>query len=518
MTTIDAVFLSLGCAILLVLCTRKLPIPYPSILVLGGLAVASIPGIPLLTIEPSAILSIFLPAILFEEASHLSWRDMRSKIRLIGLLASTTMIATCAAVAIVATWLFPGIPVIVAIVIGTVIAPADSGASKAILARLDVPRGMITILVGEGLVNDTIAVVLYKLAVAAALGSLVSLPAGLRSFAVMALGGIAVGVSIGWVGARLLRASGEHMIYSLTSLSLAYATYLAAEAIGWSGAPAAAAAGLMCSRGTAGLPAELRFNSRIVWQVVIFALNAFGFLLIGVQLPTVLMGLRFYTAHELIGYAAAISGTILAVRLLAVSAISGLARIGRAREDHRFSWRDDVVIGWSGMRGLVTLAAALGLPPTPEGSVFPYRDLTLFLAFAAIIFTLVGQGLSLAVIVRLLGVGDDDTEREKRSARIAAAKAALEALEQLTGLGTAADLEAIRHEYLARIVRLGGSDEDPTLAPRHETLTEVRLEMIGIERRQLLLLRRRHAIDAETLQELSSELDAAEIALGARRR
>lgn len=176
MTTLDVIFLSFGSAILLTLATRRLELPYPSVLVLGGLAVGLMPGIPMLQIAPEVILLIFLPAVLFEEASRLTRYDLRTNVFFIGFLAFALVVVTCAAVAAVCTWLFPGIPLPVAIVIGAIVAPADSISSEAILARLKVSRRIINTLTGEGLVNDTISVVIYKLAVASVLSSAVSLP------------------------------------------------------------------------------------------------------------------------------------------------------------------------------------------------------------------------------------------------------------------------------------------------------------------------------------------------------
>ncbi len=515
MNTVDSTILSLGCAVLLLILTRRVAIPYPSILVLGGLAVAMIPGMPVVAIQPSAALSIFLPGVLFQEASRITWRDVRSNALSIGVIAPVLIVSTCAAVAAVAMALFPGIPLAVAIVIGAVIAPADSMASKAVLARLKVPRRTISTLIGEGLINDAVAVVIYKMAVAAVLGSFVSIGAAAGVFSLLAVGGIGFGIVAGWLGARLLRVCAEPAIYSLAGMALAFLTYAAADAVGVSGALATVVAGVMCSIGTGTVSAELRFNATIGWQLVTFALNAVGFLLIGVQLPGVFADLEYYSTWDLIGYALAICATLLAVRLLIVMAIAGIGRLLRGARTHsRHSWREDVVIGWSGMRGLVSLAAALALPPTPEGSVFPYRDLTLFLAFAAILFTLVGQGLSLAAIVRLLGVGNDDVEAEKRSARYRAAEAALAILDQprVADGSDTAELAAVRAEYLSRIARLGDPARPAISQGMEDGISRLRFKTIEAERQCLLGLARNHEVTDDVLQELLEELDVTEVA------
>lgn len=516
MTTLDAVFLCLGSAILLALATRRLAVPYPSILVLGGLAVAMIPGIPVLAIEPQVILSIFLPPVLFEAASRLSRRDMRANAVPAGILALLLVAATCAAVAALAIWLFPGIPLPVAIVIGAIVAPADSVSSEAVLTRLKVSRRVITTLAGEGLVNDTISVVVYKLAVGAVLASAVSLPGAVLEFVLSIGGGAVFGIAIGWIGVRLLRACGEHVTYTLLSLMLAFVTYIIAERIGLSGPVATVAAGVVRAVLTPEtVSAELRFNAGVTWEVVIFALSALGFLLIGVQLPAVIDGLKFYSTGELALYAAAAIVAVVVTRFLLVIAWASAGRFF-PRRTVRLSWRDDIVIGWSGMRGLVSLAAALALPPTPEGSVFPYRDLALFFSFAVILFTLVAQGLSLAAMVRILHAGHDGSEEEARLGRIEAAEAALEVLDLLAEQGAAggAGLDALRGEYLSHLSRLrvrpdsAAADEYP--------LDEVRLKLIDAARRRLLRLNHSRRIGDDVLRELLSELDIAEITLGRR--
>ena len=486
-------------------------------LVLGGLAVGLMPGIPMLQIAPEVILLIFLPAVLFEEASRLTRYDLRTNVFFIGFLAFALVVVTCAAVAAVCTWLFPGIPLPVAIVIGAIVAPADSISSEAILARLKVSRRIINTLTGEGLVNDTISVVIYKLAVASVLSSAVSLPPTALEFVFSIAGGVVFGISTGWVGVRLLRISGEHMTYSLLSILLAFTTYFAAERLGASAPVATVAAGVQYAlRTPTTVSAELRFNAGVAWEVVIFALNALGFVLIGVQLPTILVDLKYYSAWQLTLDASAVVGTVVAVRFMLVTGLAAAEKLIRwRRRSVGLSWRDDIVIAWGGMRGLVSLASALALPLTPEGSVFPYRDLALFLAFVVILFTLVAQGLSLASIVRLLRVGNNEAREEIRRARLEAAEAALRVLDLLAAEATVsgAELGVLRDEYNHRIGELG--DEMRTASPTagRRSLEYIRLKLIDAERQQLLSISRRRDIGDAILRQLLSELDVAEIAV-----
>lgn len=512
MTVVDVTILLLGCAVLLVLLTGRLAIPYPAVLVVGGLAVALIPGAPRLTIQPASALTVFLPAVLFQESSHLSLREVRRHAYSIGFVAPALVFGTCLAVTGVAFLLFPGIPLAVAVVMGAVVAPADALASKATLNRLKAPRRAIATLTGEGLVNDAVAVVIYKVAVAAAIGAAISASHTFSTLVVAALGGIVFGLAAGWVGAQLLKAAGDSVIFCLTSLALAFLIYAGAEALELSGALATVAGGVVCSTRSARTPAEHRLNAGIMWQIATFALNAFGFLLIGVQVPSIIADLGYYTVGQLAGYAAAVCGTILLVRLVIVVGLEGARRkLRRSPAGPRQAWREDVIVGWSGMRGLVTLAAALGLPMTPEGSVFPYRDLILFLAFAAILFTLVGQGLTLAPIVRALrGGGSDD--HGARSPRIRAAEAALRALDALGADGTAAGaaLEPIKAEYRARIAKLHGADLN---AAEDQGARRAAIEA---ERRELIHMAQRHEIDEHLLHDLLAALDLAEVAAGRR--
>lgn len=509
MTVVDSAILLLGCAVLLVLLTRRLAVPYPSILVIGGLAVALIPGAPRLSIEPPSALSIFLPAVLFQESSRLSWREVKRHAFSIGLVAPALVLGSCAAVTAVAILLFPGIPLAVAVVIGAVVAPADALASKAVLMRLKVPQRAIATLTGEGLVNDAIAVVTYKVAVAAAVGAAITAGQAFADLIVSTVGGVAFGLAAGGLGAWLLKGARDTVIYCLTSLALAFLIYSGAEAVGLSGALATVAGGVICNIRSGQTPVELRLNAGVMWQIVTFALNAFGFLLIGVQLPSVMADLGYYTLGQLAGYAAAVCGTFLAVRLVVVVGLEGARRrLQRPRPLASRAWREDAIVGWSGMRGLVTLAAALGLPFTPQGSVFPYRDLILYLAFAAILFTLVGQGMTLAPIVRMLGVLRDPGRLDARKAAITGAEAALRALDGLEGSerGGGRALEAVRADYRARIANLRGD------GPGADDAALARRVARAAERAELLAAADRHDIDEHLLHELFAALDLAEAA------
>lgn len=515
MNIVDTTIFMLGCAVLLVLLTRRFAFPDPSVLVLGGLVVALVPGFPRLAIEPSSALSIFLPAVLFQEAGRLSWGELRRGAFSIGVVGPILVIGSCAAVTGLAVLLFPGIPFAVAVVMGAVVAPADSMASRAVLARLKVPRRIIAVLVGEGLVNDAVAVVIYKVAVAAVLGSFATVAGVASAFTLLTLGGALFGAGVGWVAARLLRASSDAMIYCAANLILAFLTYVTAEALGLSGALATVAAGLTANLNQDRIPAEYRLNCAVMWQIVTFALSALGFLLVGAQIPSVLANLGYYSPTQLAGYGVAMCVTILVVRMLILLLVTGAEAVTeRSAAKRRLSWRENVVIGWSGMRGLVTLAAALGLPLTPQGAVFPYRDLTLFFAFATILSTLFLQGVTLSPIVRALKIKEETSDSRRRLAELEAAEAALLAVERWAenqGAGGEA-LDFIRSEYLARIAHLSPPGAEPAAEDQRRGLGEMRKVAVGAERQKLLSLAKSQVIDEDTLEGLLATLDVSEAA------
>src|SRR5690348_14123318 len=342
----------------LVTVARRTNIPYPALLVVGGLVLTFVPGLPRLEIEPDLVLLIFVPPLLESAALFTSWRDFRANLRPIGLLAIGLVLTTTTLVAVVAVVVL-GLPWAAAFVLGAVVSPPDAVAVAAITERIRLPRRIVTILEGENLVNDSTALVSYRLAVA-------------------------------WLVVALLRRIRDTPIEITIMLILAYAAYLPAEALHVSGVLAVVTSGLYVGRySPVVMTSQTRVQARAVWEIVNFLLNGLVFILIGLQLPEVLAGLTRYSAADLPWYAVLISGTVILVRLAWVWPATYLPRmfIRSIREhDPAPPWQPVTLIGWAGMRGVVSLATALALPLTTNGGTeFPGRDLIIFLTFSVIL-------------------------------------------------------------------------------------------------------------------------------------
>src|SRR5918997_1773898 len=403
---------------------RRIRVPYPILLVIGGLALAFVPGLPPVELDPELVFLVFLPPLLFSSAYLTSWRDFRRNLRPIGLLAVGLVLFTVVGVAAVAHYVAE-LPWTAAFVLGAVVSPTDAIAATAIAQRLGVPRRIVTVLEGESLLNDATGIVAYRIAASVAAGfATFSLWGAVLQFVVGAVGGIAVGLVAGWVVIRAFELLNDTPVEIVVSLLAPFAAYLTAEELphllwhellGFGGEPffsgvlAAVAAGLYVGRFSPTIMSPTsRLEGGAVWNVVVFLLNGLAFILIGLQLPRVLAGLQDqqYSTGELLWYAAAVSLAVIAVRVLWIFPATYLPRVAfrSIRErDPSPPWRNIVVISWAGMRGVISLAAALALPlQTVSGAPFPQRDLILFLTFSVILETLAVKGLSLPVLIRAL--------------------------------------------------------------------------------------------------------------------
>lgn len=417
------IFTLLGAVAALATLANRLRVPYPVLLVLGGLGLAFVPGVPRFRLEPDLVFLLFLPPLLFAAAYFTSWRDLQRNVRPVGFLAVGLVLATTLAVAAVGHAL--GLPWAAAFVLGAVISPTDAVAATAIAQRLGVPRRIVVILEGESLVNDATGLVAFRVAAGVAAGTAAFSPAGAGlQFAVGAAGGVLLGVLTGWLTLRLLQTLGDPLIEAVVTLLVPFLTYSLAEEgphliwhelLGFAGEPyfsgvlAVVTAGLVVGRKSpAVMSSSSRLEGRAVWDVVVFLLNGLAFILIGLQLPEVVRGLGGYSAADLVRSGVLVSLTVVLVRIVWVFPATYLPRLldRRLRERDPYPAPGSVaVIAWAGMRGVVSLAAALSLPLTTEGGApFPERSLILFLTFCVILTTLVLQGLSLPPLIRLLGL------------------------------------------------------------------------------------------------------------------
>jgi monovalent cation/hydrogen antiporter len=530
MEALELVLLLLAVVAAVTLLATRIGVPYPILMAVTGLAIGSIPGLPKVELDPDTVLALFLPPILFSAAYFLSPRDLWRNLRPISLLAVGLVLMTTVAVAGVAMILAPQLGWPVAIALGAIVSPPDAIAATSIARRLNLPRRLVIILEGESLVNDATALTTYRLAVAVAAGTTTFEPgAAAVSFAAIAVGGVIVGLVVGWVTAWLLSLLDDPPVEVLVTLLAPFAAYLPAELLGVSGVLGAVAAGLLVGyRSPHVMGSSTRLLGTSAWQMVIFVVNGLAFLLVGLQLPTVSADIEGYGLGELVAMGAAVSITVIVVRLLWIYPATYLPRWlipSLARRDPAPPARVPFILGWGGMRGAVTLAAALALPlETAGGEPFPGRGLVIFLAFSVILVTLIGQGLTLPPLIRAAGVTDDGaTEHEEIHARTVAAEAALvrlaELREEVPGHLPLLDQLKERYEHRGDHLVHEHRDEPAPADPGEMTPEEVeemehdeiRRSVISAERIAVLALRDRGEISDEALRAVERDLDLDEL-------
>jgi Na+/H+ antiporter len=489
-----------------------LRIPYPILLVLGGLAIGLVPGMPEFDLDPQLVFFGVLPPLLYSAAFFTSLRDLRSNARPIGLLAIGLVIVTTVGVAVVAHAFIDDLSWSSSFVLGAIVSPTDPLAATAIGRRLGVPRKLVTIVEGESLVNDGTGLVLYRVAVAAVVTGSFSeyYTAGL--FVVSAGGGIAVGLAVGWLVRQVRRRLDNPPAEITISLLTGYVAFIPAELMGVSAVLAAVTAGVYLGWHTPELTSpQVRLQGLAVWEIVQYLLNALLFVLIGLQLPIVLDGLGDISTSQLLGYGALVSLTVIALRFAWVFAVlHAPKKIARRMSN----WRGAVFLSWAGMRGAVSLAAALALPlETDAGTPFPGRDLILFLTFSVILATLVGQGLTFPSVIRVLGLEDDGIDdREDAKARIHGAEAALARLEELVTEDWVRDdtAERVRGAYRFRTSRFEArldDGDDGSIESRSQDYQRLRRELLDAERQALVDLRRSGAISNDVWYRVGRDLD-----------
>jgi CPA1 family monovalent cation:H+ antiporter len=527
--TLEVVLMLLVPIAALAVLARRLGVPYPILLVLGGLALGLVPGLPRVDLEPDLVFFLFVPPLLYVAAFFTSIRDFRAHARPIGQLAIGLVLATVAVVALVAHAAIPGLSWPAAFVLGAIVSPPDAVAATAVLQRLGAPRRLVAVLEGESLLNDATALVAYRTALAAvATGSFSVGDAGLRF--VVATGGVLVGLAVGWLVGQVRRRLQDPPVEIVVSLLTPFAAYLPAEELGVSGVLAVVAAGLYLGRRASRLmEAQTRLSGRAVWDTLVFVVNGLVFILIGLQLPGILADLAGHSVASLVGWGALVCLAVVLVRLGWVFLVQYLPeRLVRSRRpERRTPWREVFVVGWAGMRGVVSLAAALALPTAlPDGRPFPERDLLVFLTFCVIMVTLVGQGLSLPWVMRRLGVvADASAEIEEQRARAAAAEAAVARIGELAleWPGHRPLVDTLQAQYAHRLSHLNepvgadGAGQAPDPAAEQEMLEhrQIRRAVIEAERKAVLDLFEKGAIHDEVLRRIERDLDLEELRMEA---
>ncbi|HEU4393386.1 MAG TPA: Na+/H+ antiporter [Solirubrobacterales bacterium] len=507
MNNIESILVLMLAATLLVRLADYGKVPAPIVLVLGGLAIAFLPGLPEVELDPDTIFLVFLPPLVFSAGWRSSPRELRTVIRPLGLLSVLLVFVTAAAVALAAHALVPGLGWAEAAVLGAVLAPTDAVAAIAIFRRIGGPDRVRLLVEGESMINDGTALVLYRIAIGVATGGAFALGDAALEFVAVSAGGILVGLLVGALSIVVIRRQTDASLVVVLTVLTAYGAYIGAEELGVSGILAAVAAGLYGGyQSPRAVDAATRLSSVAFWNVLIFTLEMTLFVLLGLQLPGVVEEIEASSSGiaELLGPIAAIAAVSIAVRLAFVFAMGPSA--GETLGE-RFA------VGWSGMRGAVSLAAALAIPLSVSG-----RPQIIFITFALILITLVGQGLSLPFVIRELRLEEPRRwSDEEAVARMEAAQAALDLIDEIENEGRASEsqLQRLRDLYRARFRMcqqvLGG--EDPDVIAREQRLADyggLRRELIGVEREVLLQLRGQERLRNLTMRQIERDLDLEE--------
>jgi monovalent cation/hydrogen antiporter len=525
MSNIEIIIVLLSIISLLALMANKIKVPYPILLVVAGLGIGFIPHLPRVVLNPDVIFLIFLPPLLYASAWTTSWHDFKAARRPISLLATGLVLFTTTLVAFVTHTFIPGFSWPVAFLLGSIISPPDAVAAASITKGLGLPKRVTTILEGESLVNDASGLIAYRYALTAVMtGNFVLWQAGLQ-FVLVAVAGILVGCLVGlalyWLHKHIHNPTVETSLTFLTP----FIAYLLAEQFHVSGVLAVVTCGLYLSWRSSDLFShDTRLQTLSVWNVVVFILNGIIFILIGLQLPGILEGIKEHSLLTLAGYGLMISFTAIIVRILWVFPGAYIPRFLFAsirKAEPETNWRVVTIVAWTGMRGVVSLAAALALPVMiNEHTPFPQRDLILFLTFSVILITLVFQGLTLPKLIKFLGIRSTGQEVEDEvKARIKLASAAIEYIEENISYGTVSDqvLAQIKNKYELRINHLSKSlkeEEEGYEDNSFDQFHTLQQKLLRIERSILADMHKKGLTDEEILRKLEYELDLEESRLG----
>jgi monovalent cation/hydrogen antiporter len=509
------------------LLARRLDIAPAILLLVAGSGIAFIPGVPRLELPPDLVLLLILPPLIYSASVAMSWRDFKANIRPIALLAIGCVLFTACAVA-TATHFLLGLPWSVGFLLGAIVAPPDVVAPLAIARRLRLPRRILIILEGEGLVNDATALILYRFAVIAITTGSFSLTRASATFTAIVIGEIVFGLVIGWLSLHLRRWANDPKIEIIFSVLTPYLAFWIPEHFGGSGVLATVACGLYISwNGPLLISSATRLQGIFFWDLVIYLTEGSLFLLTGFQMRSLIEKSKAFPLNDILIAIAIVTAVIIVARFAWVFPGAYLARLLRGRislEEAKLPWRSVFVVAFTGVRGAVSLAAALALPlALPGGESFPYRDMILFVAFGVILLTLVGLGLCLPLVVRALGIshfGNDEYRRE----RIAEIKARREALEDVhRTLTEITDNREVADEIVAQLNTRHQHrasqlpDPDKEMAAEIFTLSgKMHRELIAEERRFLHKMLRDGQITDETRRRIERDLDLEEASIGNR--
>jgi Na+/H+ antiporter len=504
-------------AVLLASLARRIGAPYPAVLAIGGAALAFVPGAPRLVLEPDLALALFVAPVLLDAAYDTSVRDIKDNWVPVASLVLVAVGVTTAAVAILAHALVPGLPWAAAIVLGAVVAPPDAAAATAVLRQVRLPYRLLTILQGESLLNDASALLIYRLAVGAVVaGGPFSLGEVAPTFLLGVAGSVVVGPVLGWLNLRLTRLlSQDPPSQIILQFVSTFGVWILAERVGLSGVLTIVCYAVAIAREAPDrTPARLRVPVYAVWETAVFVLNVLAFVLIGLQIRPILEQLDPAQRAQYGAVAAAVLATVILVRIAWVMTYNTIARLKirlfgfhPPRPMMAPTVRGGLIVSWCGMRGIVTLAAALALPVGKDlAGGFPFRDLVVLTAFSVVLGTLVIQGLTLRPLLIALGVHDDDpVGREVALARLAAYRAALQAIDG----DTSPEAKALRREYAAMLTQ-AESEPDGSI-PATLPGDPLRRRAVAAARAAVSQLRQRGDIGDDAFHRIEEELDWAEL-------
>lgn len=525
--TIQLILLLLLVLVVVAVLAQRLKTPPSILLVIAGIALALVPGMPAVELAPELVLLVLLPPLIYSAGVSMSWREFCFNLRPIVMMAFGCVVFTTCAVAVAIHYLL-GWPWAVAFVLGAIVAPPDVVAPLSIARRLGLPRRILVVLEGEGLVNDATALILYRFAVLAVATGAFSLSKASGLFGMIVAGEIVYGIAVGWLSLRLRQWAKNPRVEITLSLMTPYLAYWIPEHLGGSGVLATVACGLYVSwNGPKLIPAATRLQGIFFWDLIIYLIEGFVFLVTGLQARTLIEKAHDFPVGELLFATAVTAAIAIVARFVWVFPAAYVPRLlipPLRRREPSPPWRGTFIIAFTGVRGVVSLAAALAIPLTVAGgAAFPHRDAILFVTFGVIIITLVGQGLTLPAVIRWLGIGQysKDEHRQEQEAELAARNAAIEASQQhLTKLAKERQLSAeivaflsSRHEHRARLIPADLDDGFRLVRASND----VRLELIAAERAFLYELLRGGKITDESRRRLERDLDLEEAAILSRR-
>lgn len=511
---------------MLVMLGQKLKISYPIFLVLGGLMISFIPGIPVIVLDPQLIFTIFLPPILYEAAWYTSWNNFWKMKRPISLLAFGLVFCTSIIIAFVSNALIPGFTLALGFLLGGIISPPDAVAATSVLKGIKIPKRIVTILEGESLINDASSLIVFRFALAAVVTGHFVMEEAVSEFFIVGIMGIIIGLAVAHVFYVI------HKFFPTTSnidtaltLMAPYIMFIAAEHFEFSGVLAVVSGGLFLSyRSSYIFNHATRIQTQQVWATIIFILNGLVFILIGLELPVIVEGLNGYTLEEGIHYGIIISIITIVIRFLWVYPAAFIPRLlFKSIRDKEPSpgWKGPFVIGWAGMRGVVSLASALAIPLTlTNGESFPQRNIILLITFVVILITLVVQGLTLPLVIRLIKIKEIDEmipeEQQEAAIKLRMMKASITYLDR----NLEKDLEQnelvqnlkkrIRNGIALTTERLESLECNENKQYEITRFHIIQLELIQAQRKELADLKKHKTFEHEILQKQQSQLDLDE--------